>query len=172
MIFILTGEVGSGKTALLKKIVAELQFRGVQIDGFLSERIKDGDETAGYDLFDLRKRTRIPFLRRNGRDGWQKVGTYYVLPAGLAEAKSIIGRSGSPGLLIIDEAGPLELEGKGVWPSLGQVLADPSRQCFLVIRKGVLEDYKKKLGPVPLEIFETKEHDLSRIVDAVKTRVR
>lgn len=172
MIFVLTGEVGSGKTTLLKKIVAELKLRGVPVDGFLSDRITDGEETIGYDLFDLKKRTRIPFLRRNGRAGWQKVGPFFVLPAGLAEAEKIISRSSTDELLVIDEAGPLELEGKGCWPVLSQRLPEISRRFFLVIRKSILEDYLKILGPAGAEIFEAREADLSRIVDTVRNHVR
>jgi len=172
MIFILAGEVGSGKTTLLKKIVGELEIRGIKTDGFLSERIADGEETAGYDLFDMRKRTRIPFLRRNGRVGWQKVGPYFVLPAGLSEAEGIIARSGRPELLIVDEVGPLELEGKGLWPALSRVLADPGRRCFLVVRTGVLADCLKKFKEPPVEIFETKTNDMNGIVAAVKSHVR
>jgi nucleoside-triphosphatase THEP1 len=172
MIFVLTGEVGSGKTTLLKKIVAELKLRGVPVDGFLSDRITDGEETIGYDLFDLKNRTRIPFLRRNGRAGWQKVGPFFVLPAGLAEAEKIISRSSTDELLVIDEAGPLELEGKGCWPVLSQRLPEISRRFFLVIRKSILEDYLKILGPAPAEIFEAREADLSRIVETVRNHVR
>jgi nucleoside-triphosphatase THEP1 len=172
MIFVLTGEVGSGKTTLLKKIVAELKLRGVPVDGFLSDRITDGEETIGYDLFDLKKRTRIPFLRRNGRAGWQKVGPFFVLPAGLAEAEKIISRSSTDELLVIDEAGPLELEGKGCWPVLSQRLPEISRRFFLVIRKSSLEDYLKILGPAAAEIFEAREADLSRIVDTIRNHVR
>jgi nucleoside-triphosphatase THEP1 len=172
MIFILTGEVGSGKTTLLKKIIAELKLRSVKIDGFLSHRIMDGEETVGYDLFDLKERSRSPFLRRNGRAGWQKVGSYFVLPAGLAEAERIIGRSSSDELLVIDEAGPLELEGKGWWPALSLRLPELHRRFFLVIRKNLLDDFLKILGPSSAEIFEARESDLGRIVDTVRTHVR
>lgn len=172
MIFILTGEVGSGKTALLKKVVGELENRGVKTDGFLSERITVGEETAGYDLFDVKKRTRIPFMRRNGRAGWQQAGPYYVLPAGLAEAEGIIARSRRPEILIVDEAGPLELEGKGLWPGLSRILADPGRHCLLVVRTSALEGFLKKLGRTPVEILEAKTHDLNGIVAAVKNHVR
>jgi nucleoside-triphosphatase THEP1 len=172
MIFVLTGEVGSGKTTLLKKIITELKLRSVKLDGFLSDRITDGAETVGYDLFDLKKRTRSPFLRRNGRAGWQKVGPYFVLPAGLTEAERIIGRSSSDELLVIDEAGPLELEGKGWWPALSLRLPELYRRFFLVIRKSILDDYLKILGPSSPEIFEARESDLSRIVDTIRNHVR
>jgi nucleoside-triphosphatase THEP1 len=172
MIFILTGEVGSGKTTLLRKVADELKLRGVKIDGFLSDRILDGEETVGYDLFDLKKRTRLPFLRKNGRAGWQKVGPYVILPAGLAEAGKIINRSGNDDLLFIDEAGPLELEGKGCWPALSPKILDPSQRCFLVIRKNILEKFLKILVYAPVEIYETHEADLSRIVESVKHHVR
>ncbi len=172
MIFILTGEVGSGKTTLLKKIVAELKQRGVRVDGFWSDRLMDGEETVGYDLFDLKKRTCIPFLRKNGRAGWQRVGPYFVLPAGLAEAGKIIGRSLSHELLVIDEAGPLELEGKGCWPALYRLLLEPSRRFFLVIRRSILEECLKLLNQAPTEIFEAREADPGRIVDTIKSHVR
>ncbi|MCK4431759.1 MAG: hypothetical protein KAW19_10725, partial [Candidatus Aminicenantes bacterium] len=92
MIYILTGPVHSGKTSLLKKVFHELKKKEVKIDGFLSEVVWENQEAVGYNLFDLREEKAVPFIRRRGEENWQKIGPYFFLPEGLAQAQEIIFR--------------------------------------------------------------------------------
>jgi hypothetical protein len=44
-------------------------------------------------------------------------------------------------LLIIDEIGPLELRGGGVWPALADVLRAPLLRCLVVVRDEILDRF-------------------------------
>lgn len=165
MIFILTGAVGSGKTTFLRSLAEELGSAGVSMDGFLSLRVMEGKETAGYDLFDIQKRRSSPFLRRMGCGDGQKVGAFCLLPEGLAQAENIILRSRTSDLLVVDEIGQLELEGKGLWPALKEALFDEQRSALLVIRRNLVAEYGRIFDPIPVKIFEENERaDLAKSI--------
>ncbi len=164
MIYILTGAVGSGKTTFLQSLAQELRSAGVILAGFLSLRVMDGKETAGYDLFDIQEGLSRPFLRRMSCGDGQNVGAFCLLPEGLAQAERIILRSRTSDLLVVDEIGQLELEGKGLWPALKEVLFDEQRSFLLVIRRNLVEEYKRIFDPIPAKIFGENERP-----DMVKT---
>ena len=145
MITVLTGPGGSGKTSFLERSLADIFARRPGLDGYLSLRVPDGGETAGYDLLDVRTRARTPFLRRRGEPSWQKVGPFSLLPEGLGAAEALI-RRGRPGEgLIVDEIGPLELAGGGVWPAFTEVLSSGDRPAIAVVRELLLADFLAKV---------------------------
>jgi nucleoside-triphosphatase THEP1 len=169
MIFILTGPVHSGKTTLLNKVVRELKRQKYTVGGFLSEPILKNEENVGYDLFDLREERSFPLIRRTGEKKWQKIGSYFFIPQGLAKAEKIILGEKDVDILVVDEVGPLELSGKGFWPALKQVIFDPLSIYLLVIRINILEDFLKTLGECEVKIFDIKSTDIFfRVVEDIK----
>jgi nucleoside-triphosphatase THEP1 len=144
VITILTGPIGGGKTTFLRSVVIRLGVEQIPFDGYLSERVLEGGELRGYDLTDLRTGVRLPFLRRSGPREWPAVGQFVMDPNGLAAAERIIARGLPADLLILDELGRLESEGRGVWPVACPVLADPRRDSLVVIREGLLDSYRSR----------------------------
>jgi len=165
MIFILTGPVGSGKTSFLRGLIEELREAGVAFDGFLSLRVMKGGEPEGYDLLDIQEGTSWPFLRRTDAEKGQRVGPYIMLPSGLDQANAIIKRSRPGDLLIVDEIGPLELEGRGLWPTLKGGLFDERRRSLAVIRESLLGKVRDLLAQLPLRVFEPEKWpDLAKVL--------
>ena len=144
MITILTGPIGGGKTTFLRSVVIRLGAGQIPFDGYLSERVLEGGELRGYNLADLRTGVRLPFLRRSGPREWPAVGQFVMDPNGLAAAERIIARGLPADLLILDELGRLENEGRGVWPVACPVLADSGRDSLVVIREGLLDSYRSR----------------------------
>jgi len=141
VVAILTGPVGGGKTTLLEWVVVRLKEHRISFDGYLSQRVLDGENVNGYDLLDLRSGRRHSFLRREGSPEWPRVGQYTMNPDGLAAAEKILGRGLFSDLMILDELGRLELEGKGVWPAARPILTDDRRESLVVIRETLLDSY-------------------------------
>jgi len=168
VICILTGPVHSGKTTLLLRVAADLEERGVTLCGFLSPAVRKDGAPAGYDLFDLRKKRTRPFIRREGEEGWQRSGSHYFLPQGLAAAKNIISRSGGADLLVVDEVGPLEMKGLGIWPALALVLARGGGRCLLVARERVAAHLVRRLKDAEVKVFNAADGGVqSRIVETL-----
>lgn len=153
----LTGPVHSGKTSLLKKLVKVLKRRGVRVDGFLSMAVVEGGEILGYDLFDLRSEKEVPFIRKKGQRSWQRIGAYFFIPEALEKAQQKVLESGDEDFLVIDEVGPLEIQGRGIWPALSEALKKSSLCCLLVVRNSILGDALRLLGSRNIEVVDIKE---------------
>lgn len=174
MLNILTGPVHSGKTTFLKNTIPVLREKKLQIDGYLSEAVWKNKEFTGYDLFDLKEYRNHPFIRKQGREEWQKIGLFFFLPETLGLAKKIIRRSKKADLCVVDEVGPLELKGKGVWPALRDILMNPKQDLLLVVRESILNDFVEKMqrddfvvydieqNKVPLRMVESLMQDLEK----------
>lgn len=164
MIHILTGPVHSGKTTLLQKVTSQLKRQNISVAGFLSLYAEDGEKFIGYDLYDLRKEIRTPFIRKNGEKHWQRVGPYFFIPESLDLAQDIIRQSTDAEMCAIDEVGPLELEGKGLWPAIKEVLASSNPDYIFIVRETMIADLLKTLGEVPVRIFDISDKELLAIM--------
>jgi nucleoside-triphosphatase THEP1 len=151
MIFIISGDVGAGKTTFFRKVVEGLQSRGVPVAGFVSERVFREGTLVGYDIVDIGTVARTPWLRRGGSG--ESIGPFTISAAGLAAAAAIIGTSDPSGLLAVDELGPLELEGWGFWTSLKPLLDAPGRSFLFVIRAGCLPGFQGLFTGWDVRIF-------------------
>jgi nucleoside-triphosphatase THEP1 len=116
----------------MKNTIPLLRKKDIKIDGYLSESIWKNDECLGYELIDLKEEQAHPFILKQGDKNWEKVGPYYFIPESLSRNSD---------LAVVDEVGPLELAGKGVWPALATALFRSQPDFFLVIRETVLEQY-------------------------------
>lgn len=160
MVFLLIGQVHAGKTNFLKKFVLKLEKEKVPLDGFLSESIREGNEILGYNLFELKTKKRFPFIRPYGNEDWERIGPFFFIPQTLERARGIILASRAADLLIVDEVGPLEIEGKGFWPALQKVLFDYSRHFLLIARASIFEELSSLLGKTEIKVFATGEENL------------
>lgn len=160
MIYILTGPVHAGKTTLLQNVTTQLKRKNISVGGFLSLYTEEKDQFIGYDLFDLHQETRTPFIRKVGEKFWQRIGSFFFIPESLDRAQSIIRRSTSADICVVDEVGPLELEGKGLWPALEEVMFLSSSHCVLVVRETILELWLRTLAEKPTKIFDISDKEL------------
>ncbi|MCX7973920.1 MAG: hypothetical protein N3B16_05400 [Candidatus Aminicenantes bacterium] len=154
MVHILTGRVDSGKTALLGRVLNSLGHLKKRCDGFLTPKVYEGEKFIGYDLLDLRRNEYCPYIRMSQREEENQVGRFYFLPAGLERAIKIIWQHQIMDYLIIDEVGPLELAGRGLWPALNQQLRRSGFRGLLVIRIGLIEPFMTMLKGLKLQQFE------------------
>lgn len=159
MIHILTGPVHSGKTTLLRRLSADLESKSISVDGFLSIAIKDEDAFIGYDLYDIQKGISAPFIRKVGEEDWQRIGNYFFIPETLDTAKKIILSSNKTDIRIVDEIGPLELEGRGIWPALATALRSTDPDLICVIRNAICDLWLEKLKFRP-RIFDMTDKDI------------
>lgn len=172
MIYILTGPVHSGKSTFLKRLVDQLKNENIRIHGFLTVCVRKDQEIVGYDLLDLKEERTIPFIRREGQKEWERVGGYFFIPAGLAEAKFLIASCTKADILVVDEIGPLELREKGLWSSLRHLLLSPPKVLILTVRRNILEDFLRFTGDEKAEIFDIQEENVfSRMHEKIKKRL-
>jgi len=102
----------------------------------------------------------VPFLRREGREEWQRAGPWYLRPEGLARAVAILRRGVEGGWLVVDEVGPLETGGRGVWPALEPRLRSGEGRFLLVVRETVVPEIEARLPGRIQRVFRPGEAGL------------
>jgi len=167
-VLVLTGPVHSGKTTFLKGAAALWDLAGFSVGGFLNETRLAGGKVHGYDLFDLRDRASVPFLRTEGGPDRQRVGGFSLVPGGLERAEGILARDIEADILVVDEVGPLELAGRGIWPALSAALS-AGAMCLCVVRTSVLEGFLAKIGEGKIDVFRKGDTD---VLEGLTRRVR
>ena len=145
MLTLLTGPVHSGKTTLLNEVVNRLKEENKTITGYLSLLSRRKGNIVGYDLWDCRTGEREPFLRMEGRAHWERTGPYFCLPEAMRKAGHIISTSRSFDTCIIDEIGPLELKGGGIWPALSRLVTGNNVRDIWVVREKLVSEFFVRL---------------------------
>ena len=157
MVLVLSGPVHGGKTTFLERGLPLWAERGLSCGGLLSPAVVDGAGGTGYDLVEIGTGRRWPYLRRRGDPGAERIGPFAFVPGTLERARAILRNAGPSGLLVVDEVGPLELAGRGLWTSLREALETRRRTLLLVIREGLVEDFAARLAPVVPRVFDVRE---------------
>jgi nucleoside-triphosphatase THEP1 len=150
--FILTGAVHSGKTTFLRAVAAEARKRSTPVGGYLSPAAWDQGQRIGYDLLTLPDEKLIPFMRMDSRADSERIGPYHLIPETLGLAQDIIRSATSKPLVIVDEVGPLELAGGGVWSALEESLRRPPRKLVLTIRDPLVQAFLARIPREPTDI--------------------
>jgi len=165
MILVLSGPVHGGKTTFLERSLARWAARGLAPGGFLSIAVTGESGATGYDLLELKTGRRHPYLRREGKPDAERIGPFFFVPSTLELARTIIREADPPELLIVDEVGPLELLGGGLWPALREALSRSSMRCLLVAREEILEDFVAAIAPVVPLIFDVRDPNVQKLLD-------
>jgi nucleoside-triphosphatase THEP1 len=97
--------------------------------------------------------------------GAEQAGPYVFVPATLERARAIIRDADPSGLLVVDEVGPLELAGGGLWPALRDVLRRQDRTTLLVVREEILAGLSAALAPVVPVVFDVRDAGDRRLLE-------
>jgi len=147
-ILLLTGRVQGGKTTIAGELVGTHTRKGLRVAGFLCEgTIRDGER----DSFMLRELTTdivMPLATADFREGWTRYRRFYFNPATMEQARNMVLASleDRPALIVIDEVGPMELEGSGWYSLLEELSRMESIPQLWVARDGVVEQVREKWG--------------------------
>ena len=166
MVLVLSGPVHGGKTTFLERRLPDWTGRGIIGYGFLSPAVTDENGDKGYDLAEVGTSLRLPYLRQQAEHGGEGIGPYAFVPETLERARSIICDAEPSGLLVVDEVGPLELRGGGLWPVLRDALARPERAVLLVAREGILAELAAVLAPLVPAVFDIRDPALCERLEA------
>lgn len=124
MLICLSGLPGSGKTTLIKKIVEYLKQKNVNVEGFITEEVRDVEGCRlGFDILTLQNERKI-FARKRGIESPYKVGSYSVDITSFEQL--ILPVLGNPKtIMIIDEIGKMELISEKFKSSIANLVVNP-----------------------------------------------
>jgi nucleoside-triphosphatase THEP1 len=141
-VFILSGEQGTGKTTLLAALIKEMRKEGIVVGGIRAPVVYVQGKRVGYDIEDIPTDTITPLCRVAEEPSSHDAGRFRFLPDGLSAGRRALLRDPehTPEVLIVDEVGPLELDGKGWADQLETVLHSFAGAIILVVRSGMVAE--------------------------------
>ena len=155
MLFILTGDIRSGKTTWLEAGVRELEAAGVPVRGVLAPGVWRDGKKVGIEnvLLPSHERVLLATPAEEGCStglGWDfDANALARVNAHLTELAATSGDA-RPGLLVIDEIGPLELRrGEGLTAALELLDAGPTPawpHALVVVRATLAEDARTRFA--------------------------
>lgn len=165
-IHVITGKVKGGKTAFLSTLVEGLKNQDLKITGFLSMESMEGKLGAGFILRDLERGRQVHLASIEKRKGWFGFRRFHFNPVAFIQGEKWI-RNGllrHPDLVVIDEVGPMEMEGFGWWKILIHLeQLDDVRQLWIV-REQILPQIMLKWSVADENIYRIDEVDQSTII--------
>ncbi len=167
--FIITGETGSGKTSFLLDLIGRLRKDGLSVAGFAALSVPEDGPSVSYRILDLVSGKILPLASRSYTKGWDSFGPFYFNPEGIRlgidilEDPLII----SHDLIVVDEVGHFELEGK-IWAgSLTRILARPSASMLLVVRASLVSRVIRQWNLEDAVIMDTGRIKPARAADMI-----
>lgn len=145
-VFIISGSLGEGKTTFTKKLVDFLKDKNITAGGILAERLMNGSTTTGYDIINIETGEREAFLREDEKCGSETIGKFYICPKGLSTGKAILSSLvyRGTGIVIIDEVGLLEIQGRGWYDSINQLFEKSENNILMTVRDKFVDQVKNK----------------------------
>ena len=178
MLFILTGGIRTGKTTWLKARVRELEAEGVPVRGVLAPGVWRDGEKVGIENVLLPSRERV-LLATPAEDGCSTGLGWEFDAAALARVNAhLVGLAADsgdaqPGLLVIDEVGPLELRrGAGLTAALELLSGGPKPawpHALVVVRSALAEDARTRFAQSwrSVELLSPDESGARRLHEAL-----
>lgn len=138
-IIVITGNIHSGKTTFLQKQILGRE----DVEGILTPKINGKryfQNIATQEIFEMEDETKT-------QDSIC-IGKYFFNKYSFNNANDIIKKSIKSNYIVIDEIGPLELNGEGLYSAFIEVLhnINESQKIILVIRESILKTVFSKFS--------------------------
>ena len=169
-IIIITGEQGSGKTTFLQEMIFGLANNDVQIAGILAEGFWKNYERNHFELIDLKSKNRLLYCQREPKYGWEKLRHFYINPDGQKFGEAALDPKylKDADIVVIDEIGPFELQGKGWAKAIESILKGlPELTMIWVVRESLLNEVTAHFKIKPLKIYHVEEVCAENVVSYI-----
>ncbi len=166
-VFIVSGRIESGKTTLLKDLASNLKRDNIPVGGVFSERIIGDGKTTGYNLVSFTTDEKVQYLKLRSNAINEEIGRWEIIPGSFTKGKKMLSDRQLKGekVIIIDEAGKLETEGKGWKEDIERLLAKPGVIIVISVRERYVKDIIRTFDLTAPAIFDASDpnagHELS-----------
>ena len=145
-IYLVTGTVHGGKTTYLAALVGLLKKRGLKIAGFLAPGSFSRNARSGYTLSDIASGRELPMASAKEQEGWIRYRRFWFNPLAFIQGRDWVDSAlrANPDVLVIDEVGPMELEGSGWSESLVAWSTQPVPVQLWSVRETLLSEYMQQ----------------------------
>jgi len=143
------GEKHSGKTTSAANLARAARDEGFNVAGLLAPSLHCNGRLIGFDALDLRNGKHAPLARRQTNPG--ESGRFALATDGLKFGNAALSAEAtkSADLIIVDEFGPLELNGHGWRKNVDSLLASSDAVILLVVRRELADEVRRLYAHTP-----------------------
>ena len=153
------GPKHSGKTTSVARLAQKAKKEGFNVAGVLAPSVYVGENLAGFEVADLRTDNKVSLATRKIDQNQQ--GGFNLTRTGLEFGKNALSIEAIKAveLVIVDEFGPLELEGKGWRENVDLLFSAVDALMLLVVRDQIadrVQDLYKDMLCLQLDAAEPR----------------
>lgn len=166
-----TGRKHSGKTTAANRLARQVRSKGFNVAGLLAPSVYKDSRLVGFGVVDLRGDRQIKMANR--RTAEDEGGRWEFTKEGLKLGKAALNPSAasSADLIIVDEFGPLELDGGGWRKEVDSLLASTDVPVMLVVRQELEGPVQKLYENYPsTKLAATKKDSINKVIRILKDR--
>ena len=167
------GEKHSGKTTSAAKLAEIARDEGFNVAGLLAPALYSEGRLTGFDALDLGNEKRAPLARRQTNP--RKPGPFDFIKDGLKLGNAALSAEAakSADLIIVDEFGPLELNGDGWRKNVDSILASSEAVILLVVRRELADEVERLYADTPCrKLAATEPSSIDDCLTKLKDRRR
>jgi len=140
------GHKHCGKTTAAAKLIDHLRKGNFTVSGILSPSVYTDGCLTGFDIVDIINGVQIPLSTRDENAQACVPFRYFDEALRLGHSALTPAANKSSNLVIVDEYGPLELNGKGWRLDVENLLKANSPPILLVVRSSLADEVRKLYG--------------------------
>ena len=146
-ITIISGKKHSGKTTKLLTYISELQAKGMVCAGIVAVGYFKDDKRCSFDLVDILGNRKQELMTTTPSLKFKKIGRFHINPDGEKFGRSVLESETTinADVIIIDEIGALELEGKG-WAKYLKQFIKLDKNIVITVREQFIDDVCNVFG--------------------------
>jgi nucleoside-triphosphatase THEP1 len=173
LVFLITGETGSGKTSRLIELAKALRADGRAVAGVVAPVVREAEQRIGYDVVDISTGERQPLCRVNDPLQEIRVGPFGFDPAGFRFGEIVLqsALNHRAEVIVLDEIGPLEQSGQGWSHCLERLLAANVPLLILSVRPAMLVAIERHWKISPAVVWKADQISLPEMLRDVNERV-
>jgi iron complex transport system ATP-binding protein len=145
-VFIVTGGINQGKTSFARQIAEILRNRGIIIRGLFTLGNTNNSSRSAYYIKDISTGSEAELCSTTPDSNRLAYGRFYFNEKTILYGREILTSSidNSPGLVVIDEIGPLEINDEGWAPAIERLVVCNASPQLWVVRERLVKPIMRK----------------------------
>ena len=168
-IYIISGDTRSGKTTFLKQVLIEVKQKKpeIKIGGIVAHGLDKDGERFGFDIENLATGAYRRLCSVVPRENDRKIGRFYFDDTAFDFGNEALDVSNGNDLVVVDEIGYMELEGKGWFEAVDKLIKSNETELILVVRRRLLEQFLRLWQDANIRVIDIDKNqpeDLSQSI--------
>lgn len=171
-IFLITGEIQGGKTSYLAELIEVLRKRNLFVEGFRAPGSFESGKRSGFKLKNITSAAELAMASTKETAAWIKFRRFWFNPDAFIQGLEWIRASlqTEPDVIVIDEVGPMELEGLGWSETLELLKSSSVRVQLWSVRENLAEEVKKRWDIPDNHVIHINEADVYQAADRISIK--